>query len=85
MKKEIKEQIVVLDKVLPTVVRVHGKEHPELSSIMDAYGKFKVSYENGKGEEELAEIRKLSNNYTLPSDACEAYTKVYKAFSEIDG
>lgn len=84
MKKNITEEIAVLNKVLPVVVRVHGKAHPELSDIQDAYERFKVSFEQGNGESELEEIRKLTDNYTLPKDACEAYTKVYDAFKSID-
>ena len=84
MKKNITEEIAVLNKVLPVVVRVHGKEHLELKDVLDAYERFKVSFENGKGESELEEIRELTDHYTLPSDACEAYAKVYDAFKSID-
>ena len=31
----MKELFETLDQVLPVVVRVHGKEHPELSDICD--------------------------------------------------
>lgn len=84
MKKNISEEIAVLDKVLPVVVRVHGGNHHELHDVLKAYERFRAVYEKGNGEEEIAEIRRLTGNYTLPEDACEAYTKVYQALQEID-
>ena len=84
MKKNISEEIALLDKVLPVVVRVHGGNHPELHDVLKVYDRFRAAYEKGHGEEEIAEIRRLTGNYTLPEDACEAYTKVYQALQEID-
>lgn len=85
MNETITECIAVLDKVLPVVVRVHGGNHPELSDIFASYGTLKNAILDGTDTSSaVAEIRRLTDGYTLPADACQAYTKVYNALKTID-
>ena len=80
----VKENLAVLDKVLPVVVRVHGGNHPELSDIFSQYQEMKKKLEAGKdASENAAAIEKLTNGFKLPDDACQAYTKVYAALEAI--
>jgi iron-sulfur cluster repair protein YtfE (RIC family) len=34
--------------------------------------------------QEFAQLREITNNYTVPVDVCESYEAVYKMLSEID-
>ena len=35
-------------------------------------------------EEEFEQLRKITNNYAVPSDVCESYETVYRLLSELD-
>ena len=34
--------------------------------------------------EEFAQLREITNNYTVPEDVCESYEAVYKMLAELD-
>ena len=76
----------VLDKVLPVVVRVHGGHHPELKDILSRYETLRENLRTGASCKEVAaQIEELTDHFTLPADACEAYTKVYQALEALVG
>ena len=64
------EIIKNLNKILPVVERVHSDHHPELKQ--------------NPSREVFDKLREVTKNYTLPEDACQAYTKVYNMLEELD-
>ncbi|MCF0115155.1 MAG: iron-sulfur cluster repair di-iron protein, ric [Erysipelotrichaceae bacterium] len=72
------EVITELNKILPVVERVHGDHHPELHEVAKLY---KALLE---GEDVFEELRKVTSDYTAPSDACPTYIKTYNDLKKLD-
>ncbi|WP_187261882.1 iron-sulfur cluster repair di-iron protein [Pontibacter beigongshangensis] len=51
-------------------------------SIQNPINMMEMEHENAGGE--LEKIRELSNNFTLPADACATYTVAFKALQEFE-
>ena len=71
------------------ITRAHGKNHPEVFEVRALFKqinkKSKVAkLKNPDLDDEFTQLRKVTNNYTIPSDACVTYTNVYTMLSEID-
>lgn len=71
------EIIRELDKILPVVVRVHGPNHPELSQVAELYSQLK------QGQDVSAALRQVTQDFTVPSDACPTFEKVYRDLSQL--
>ena len=78
-----------LELYVPVVAKVHGASHPEFYEVrilFDAINK-KIT-EAGSGRPELAEefesLRKVTSDYTVPTDTCESYEAVYDMLKEWD-
>ena len=71
------EIIKELDKILPVVERVHGDHHPELHEVAKFYGELK------QGGNVAAKLREVTNNFTVPADACPTFAKTYKDLEEL--
>lgn len=92
MKKfeEIKEKnIKTLEFYVPVVERVHGASHPEFYDVRKLFDKINKKIKNSDLEkldlaDEFKELRKVTDNYTVPSDTCESYEAVYNMLSELD-
>lgn len=74
------EIIKNLNKILPVVERVHSDHHPELHQVAALYSELKQN----PSREVFDKLRDVTKNYTLPEDACQAYTKVYNMLEELD-
>lgn len=74
------ETIQTLDKILPVVERVHGEHHPELHQVAELYNKLKAA----PSAEVFRELRKVTENYAIPEDACPTYAKTYQLLEELD-
>ena len=75
-----------LDYLMAKVARVHGDTHPELNEISAIYPKLRAalkSEDHAEAASSLQRISELSDGFTLPADACPAYTRVYKAYQII--
>lgn len=71
----MKEELIKeLDKILPVVVRVHGEHHPELARVAELYAMVKEN----PAEDVLAELKRVTNDYTAPADACPTFCKTYE-------
>lgn len=75
-----------LEQYVPVVSRVHGGSHPEFYNVEKVYNVIssKLLNDNLDLESEFVELRKITNNYTVPSDVCETYEAVYVMLSELD-
>ncbi len=85
----LKKEFNTLELFLPIVTRVHAADHPEFADISERFNRIaEKSKECSKEElnitDELAVIEGLTNNFSIPVGACEAYTNVYKALAQIN-
>lgn len=92
MKKfnELKEKhLGILERYVPVVARVHGGTHPEFHEVHELYNKISKKLKNAESDnleldEEFKDLRRITDNYTIPSDTCESYEAVYNMLSELD-
>ena len=78
-----------LEQFIPIVARVHGDNHSEFHEVKDLWDKI---YEKSQAsdtekpalDEEFTQLRKVTNNYTVPGDVCESYEAVYNMLEEVD-
>lgn len=92
MKKfeEIKEKnIKILEQYVPVVERVHGDKHPEFYNVSKLFNQINEKIKDSdlktlELETEFKELRKVTDDYTVPSDTCESYEAVYNMLSELD-
>lgn len=85
----VKEEFPVIGRYTPILVRVHGEAHPELASVLAVFKKInKAVYEKKLDEPELGayfqELREITQDYLLPSDACETYIETYNMLARAD-
>ena len=76
----MQELVQELDKILPVVVRVHGENHSELAEVGELYTKFREAMDADRSEEAkeyMQQLRKVSKDFEVPSDACPTYAKTY--------
>ena len=77
-----------IDTLLPKVAKVHGKEHPELVQLNEEYPMFKENFDDDTflifAKITYDSFKKMTNNFALPDDACEAYTKLYNDFKALE-
>lgn len=71
------------------ITRAHGQNHPEVFEVRDLFKMINKKNKKAKKtkpdlDAEFTQLRKVTNNYAIPGDACEAYTAVYKMLSEVD-
>lgn len=74
---------------VPVVARVHGNDHPEFHDVHKVYNKINEKMEKAGSEkpalnDEFNELRRITNNYTIPENTCESYEAVYNMLSELD-
>ncbi len=85
--KKVKTQhIEKLNQYVPIVKRVHGSEHLEFYEVSDIYDVIVSKLEAGNNDLiiEFANLRKLTNQYAIPSGVCESYEAVYDMLFELD-
>ena len=78
-----------LDLYTTAITRAHGKSHPETFEVRELFetvsGKVKDAGENKPNlDAEFTQLRKTTDNYTIPGDVCETYADTYKMLSEVD-
>lgn len=86
LKKEYSKK---LELYVPVVARVHGGSHPEFYDVQKLYNKINEKIKGTESDklllqEEFEELRRITNNYTIPEDTCESYEAVYNMLSELD-
>lgn len=85
--KIVEKNMEKLNLYVPVVERVHGGSHPEFYDVRKLFDK--ISEKIGKNEtedleKEFLQLRKVTNNYSIPKDVCESYEAVYNMLEELD-
>ncbi|WP_404353773.1 hypothetical protein [Exiguobacterium aurantiacum] len=78
-----------LDLYTTAITRAHGKNHPEAFEVRELFetisGKVKDAGTNKPDlDTEFAQLRKITDNYTIPGDVCETYGGTFEMLSEVD-
>lgn len=78
-----------LELYTKAITRAHGKNHPEAFEVREIYEVIsKKVKEAGKSKPDLdtefAQLRKITDNYTIPGDVCGTYAGTYNMLSEVD-
>ncbi|NLL66527.1 MAG: iron-sulfur cluster repair di-iron protein, ric [Clostridiaceae bacterium] len=78
-----------LGQYVPIVARVHGGTHPEFHEVRKLFDAIikktkEAGLEKPELNEEFAQLRKITDNYTVPGDVCESYEAVYNMLAESD-
>ncbi|MFY9175937.1 MAG: hypothetical protein WBI74_08605 [Caldicoprobacterales bacterium] len=78
-----------LKQFVPIVDRVHGGSHPEFHDVRRVFDLINEKIEKAGSEkpelaDEFNELRKITDNYTVPDDVCESYEAVYNMLAELD-
>lgn len=78
-----------LDLYTSAITRAHGQSHPETFEVRELFeavhGKVKEAGSDKPNlDEEFTQLRKITDNYTIPGDVCETFSGTYKMLSEID-
>ena len=76
-----------LELYVPVVARVHGPTHPVFYEVKNHYDAI-VAKLNQDLKSDLSEdfmqLRKVTDNYDVPSDTCETYEAVYAMLGNLD-
>ena len=87
---EVKEKhFERLEQFTPIVDRVHADNHPEFHDVKSTFDEMVSKINNGGGEtpdleQEFKELRRITDNYTVPGDVCETYEAVYNMLEQLD-
>ncbi len=81
----INKHMKTLDLYVPIVARVHGGSHPEFHDVHKLFNSMKEALEKKSNLNSIFEsLRKVTNDYAVPSDTCESYEAVYNMLEELD-
>lgn len=78
-----------LEQLVQVVARVHGVTHPEFHDVRKLFDEINAKIKEAESEKpeldnELKQLREITDNYTVPSDVCESYEAVYNMLAELD-
>ena len=81
--KENDEQLALYTKA---ITKAHGADHPEVFKVHEIYQQMeaKAAKNDWNFEGKFQQLRELTNNYMIPSDACGAMTTVYQKLEKLD-
>ncbi len=84
------KHLQTLEKYVPVVDRVHGKEHPEFHDVKAIYDTIVRKLKSQSTDEvdltsEFDRLREITDKFTVPGDVCVTYEAVYKMLEELDG
>ena len=72
-----------LELYIPVVIRVHGQENPEIKEVGVLFEQLKEQIsQEAEVSQTFEQIRKVTNNYTVPGGVCESYAAVYHMLAE---
>ena len=76
-----------LDTYVPVVSRVHGPSHPVFYDVEKQYQAITSKMDKDTSaniDAEFIALRKITDDYAIPSDTCETYEAVYNMLNELD-
>lgn len=78
-----------LELYVPVVARVHGESHPEFHDVRKVWDRIAAKIKEVEVEKldlnnEFKLLRKITENYAVPTDVCESYEAVYSMLAELD-
>lgn len=71
-------------QLAPILERVHGTNHPELTQVRELTQQLTRSTGVDTAAHLFAQLRDITDNYSVPSDGCEAYVATYAALQAAD-
>lgn len=71
-------------QLAPVIERVHGTHHPELTRVRELTAQLSSNTDAPETDELFQELRSVTNNFAIPSGACEAFTATYSALQAAD-
>lgn len=84
----------VTKKVLPTLIqyvpvvdRVHGDHHPEFHEVRRIFNLLSNKVRESDTTDlsfEFNQLRKITNNFDIPTDVCETFEAVYTMLKELN-
>lgn len=71
------------------LTKVHGGSNPEVFDVRHLFERIETELKESDQDElnldvEFESLRQVTNNYTVPTGACEAFKGVYQMLSEAD-
>ncbi|SHG14393.1 iron-sulfur cluster repair di-iron protein, ric [Ornithinibacillus halophilus] len=78
-----------LDLYTTAITRAHGKSHPEAFEVRELFETINEKVkESGDNKPDLitefVQLRKITENYTIPEDVCETYASTFNMLGEVD-
>ncbi len=68
----------------PILVRVHGAHHPELTQVHDLTQSIADTLDPEQITALFAQLRRVTGDYEVPADGCEAFAATYQALRKAD-
>ncbi len=96
MTKQTKNFFEIMDKnhaklnmYSKALTKVHGGTHPEVFDVRHLFERIDTELKEANQAEinldiEFESLRQVTNNYTIPTGACEAFKGVYQMLAEAD-
>ncbi|GBG93569.1 hypothetical protein LFYK43_00280 [Ligilactobacillus salitolerans] len=79
------EYFPTLETYTLAITRAHGKNHPETFKVHELFGKIEAKTQVGADvSTEYQEIKKVTDNYRIPTDACPTMEKTYHFLAELE-
>lgn len=74
----IKEEFPKLNFFTRQILKVHGKNHPELKEVRALFEQMQEKIKTNQSvAPELTQLETVTNRFTPPEDACEGYKTTY--------
>lgn len=86
---QVKSNFETLDLYTTAITRAHGKSHPEAFDVREIFESIQKKVE-AAGEskpdlcEEFAQLQKVTDYYTIPSDVCPTYENTYEMLRDLN-
>jgi regulator of cell morphogenesis and NO signaling len=78
------DHLATAAELAPLIERVHGAHHPELTRVRELTEQINASTDAGATAHLFRELRAVTDDYTVPSDGCEAFAGTYAALRSAD-
>lgn len=76
-----------LDLYTTAITRAHGDSHPEAHDVRKLFETMveKIDHEQTADlTDTFFELKKVTNDYTIPADVCETYATVYRTLATLN-